>query len=201
MGLGKYQYFSKYTKFYTFLYTSADSVQITLGAHKPMETEDTQVVVTSQNVVVHEKFNQQTISDDIALVILLSDVVLNNNIQTVALPASNDNKYVGATAKISGWGLTDGFGNELAEVLNVLETTIISNEECKAVFSILRDSGICTTGDQQTGACNGDSGGPLTVNEVQVGIVSFGISRCLPGYPSAFTRTSSYLDWIEQNSS
>lgn len=47
----------------------------------------------------------------------------------------------------------------------------------------------------------GDSGGPLTVTingaEVEIGIVSFGSSRgCNLGYPSAFTRVTSYLEWI-----
>jgi secreted trypsin-like serine protease len=48
----------------------------------------------------------------------------------------------------------------------------------------------------------GDSGGPLITMEgdgiyTQVGIVSFGSSAgCTAGYPVAFTRVTSYLDWI-----
>jgi secreted trypsin-like serine protease len=49
----------------------------------------------------------------------------------------------------------------------------------------------------------GDSGGPLVYQEsdgrfTEVGIVSFGSSAgCERGYPAAFTRVTSYLDWIE----
>jgi secreted trypsin-like serine protease len=50
----------------------------------------------------------------------------------------------------------------------------------------------------------GDSGGPLVflLNGVysQVGIVSFGAAAsCQWGYPVAFTKVTSYLDWIESN--
>lgn len=50
----------------------------------------------------------------------------------------------------------------------------------------------------------GDSGGPLVVYESDgrptlVGITSFGIGfGCQVSWPPAFTRVSSYLDWIEQ---
>merc|ERR1712098_378497 len=54
------------------------------------------------------------------------------------------------------------------------------------------------------GTCNGDSGGPLGYYDetrerwIEVGIVSFGASAgCEVGYPSGFTRTNYYLDWIK----
>ena len=55
----------------------------------------------------------------------------------------------------------------------------------------------------------GDSGGPLNMKKdvkeagqvwTQVGIVSFGASAgCELGYPTGFTRTEYYLDWICSN--
>ena len=51
-------------------------------------------------------------------------------------------------------------------------------------------------------ALQGDSGGPLVYLEcdgvyTQVGIVSFGAAAgCELGYPAAFTRVTSYLNWI-----
>ncbi|KAJ8926768.1 hypothetical protein NQ314_020886 [Rhamnusium bicolor] len=47
------------------------------------------------------------------------------------------------------------------------------------------------------GTCNGDSGGPLVVGNEQIGLVSYGASGCPSGYPSAYTRIASFLDWIE----
>lgn len=51
----------------------------------------------------------------------------------------------------------------------------------------------------------GDSGGPLTVQSngtlIQVGIVSFGMRGCERGFPAAFVRVTSFVDWIAENSS
>jgi secreted trypsin-like serine protease len=50
----------------------------------------------------------------------------------------------------------------------------------------------------------GDSGGALVINNgdsyLQIGVVSFVSSLgCASGYPSGYTRVTSYLDWIETN--
>lgn len=43
------------------------------------------------------------------------------------------------------------------------------------------------------------TGGPLLVNGVQVGIVSWSVKPCgVPPYPGVFTEVSHYIDWIEQ---
>lgn len=49
----------------------------------------------------------------------------------------------------------------------------------------------------------GDSGGPLVVNDngtpVQVGVTSWVVSLgCAAGYPSGFSRVSSFRSWIDQ---
>ena len=54
-------------------------------------------------------------------------------------------------------------------------------------------------------ALQGDSGGPLIFLEsdgiyTEVGIVSFGAAAgCTLGYPVAFTRVTSFLSWISEN--
>lgn len=64
---------------------------------------------------------------------------------------------------------------------------------------------ICAKGIVQnhhnTGACMGDSGGPLTAVDdgvvTQIGVVSFVSSRgCAYGDPSGYTNVGKYLDWI-----
>ncbi|KAJ8916288.1 hypothetical protein NQ315_016429 [Exocentrus adspersus] len=66
-------------------------------------------------------------------------------------------------------------------------------------FDIVVDAQICTSGLDGGGSCNGDSGGPLVSDNVLIGVVSYGVSDCLPGYPSGFSRVTSFLDWIEKN--
>lgn len=183
------------------LFFRATSVDVLLGAHDITTTEDTQVRVTATKITVHDDWNESTITDDICLIELDEPVELTEAIKVVKLPSRSDASelYENQPCKVSGWGLTDGFGNSVSPVLNYAESTILSNKQCRQYFNILVDSEICMSGDDEKSACNGDSGGPLTVEGVQVGIVSYGIMWCLPGYPSAFTRVTSYLDWIQNN--
>lgn len=51
-------------------------------------------------------------------------------------------------------------------------------------------------GNGTVGSCNGDSGGPLLVDGIQVGLVSFGVSDCSAGYPSVYTRVTDFYSWI-----
>ena len=54
-----------------------------------------------------------------------------------------------------------------------------------------------------TGACHGDSGGPILAkfgtNVYLIGITSFGGESCNSGAPTVFTRVSAYFDWIVAN--
>ncbi|XP_049767891.1 brachyurin-like [Schistocerca cancellata] len=81
---------------------------------------------------------------------------------------------------------------------------IISNEKCWKYYGRMSvtSSILCAQGDKNRSTCNGDSGGPLTVDHngghILVGVVSFGSVRgCEQGIPVAFTRVTSYLTWIE----
>lgn len=87
-----------------------------------------------------------------------------------------------------------------------MASDILSNEDCKSIEHydlVIQPTHLCISGvsnDVKVGTCNGDSGGPLAVHGVQVGLVSFGYSDCEAGKPSVFTRLSKYRDWIRENS-
>ncbi|KAG8222285.1 hypothetical protein J437_LFUL003266 [Ladona fulva] len=44
----------------------------------------------------------------------------------------------------------------------------------------------------------GDSGGPLYVDNKNVGIVSWGQPCAIKGYPTVYTRVAEYIDWIQE---
>lgn len=52
----------------------------------------------------------------------------------------------------------------------------------------------------QSATCLGDGGGPLTVDGIQVGVVSFGIEDCEAGSPDVFVRLTEYTDWLKEHS-
>lgn len=82
----------------------------------------------------------------------------------------------------------------------------MTNRDCENVYgSVVTKGNICASGNGGKSSCNGDSGGPMTIQTknglTQVGIVSFGAAAgCERGYPHAYTRITEFLDWIEANS-
>lgn len=90
-------------------------------------------------------------------------------------------------------------------VLRYVKTEIITNTACTNFFpDVIRPTHVCASGVGGKSACNGDSGGPLTVEyEGQtrlVGLVQFGKAfGCSIGFPHVYTRVTEFLDWIENN--
>ncbi|KAJ8926763.1 hypothetical protein NQ314_020881 [Rhamnusium bicolor] len=181
----------------------ASSVEIILGAHNISERESTQVYLESSNITIHPDFKMDVAAFvyqyDIAVIYLPESVTLNEVIQTIKLPTTN-NTYVNNTGKVGGWGLTDPYNNiSYSSILLAQENMIISNEVCSLVYYDLKDYDICMKTSDTLSPCVGDYGSPLVVDDVQVGIVSQGVMFCIPGYPFIYTRVTSLLEWIKQS--
>lgn len=58
----------------------ASEVEVTLGAHNIDEDEDGQVVLTSNDFVIHEEYNATTRHNDIALINLPAGVPLSGKL-------------------------------------------------------------------------------------------------------------------------
>ncbi|XP_043803031.1 chymotrypsin-1-like [Apis laboriosa] len=151
-----------------------------------------------QKVVAHSGFNSLSLVNDIALIRLNQDISFNNLIQPIKL-ASGSNTYEGSSCILSGWGTTRLNGN-VPNNLQYINLLIEKQSECKKIHWRVQSSHICTFTKYGEGACHGDSGGPLVVNNVQVGIVSFG-QPCAVGTPDVYTRVSSFASWIQQHKS
>jgi len=178
-------------------------VEVILGAHNiQQQNETTQRRFQSSRVIIHPQWNRTSIQNDVALIILPQSVTLNANIQLVRLPQRWSNAdYVNEDAIVSGWGRASDSSNSISPVLREATVQIITNSQCNIRFlgSII-DSHICASGQWGRSGCNGDSGGALVVNGVQVGVVSFVIALgCEVGWPSVYARVTSYNDWIQTN--
>ncbi|XP_018802275.1 PREDICTED: serine proteases 1/2-like [Bactrocera latifrons] len=182
----------------------AQSVTVYLGATVRTSPE-VQITVSSSNIIIHSGWNPNTLKNDISL-IRISAVTYSSRIQPVSLPAisSSYSNYVGATAVASGWGLISDSATSVTSNLQYAYVPVVPNSVCSNVYgsSFVTSSNICisTTGGIST--CSSDSGGPLvdTASGIQIGLTSFGAADgCTKGYPAAFTRVTSYLDWIKSN--
>jgi len=185
------------------------SLTIVVGDHHKGNTQASEVTHTLQRIRMHQQYDGNSLSTeglphDIALLEVQTPMQFNQYVQPACLPGEEDLDLVGNNdCWITGWGLTQGSQDE--NVLQELNIEVRTNRDCENIWGqgMIRNSQVCL-GHGQTGACNGDSGGPLhcKVNGrwVLAGATSWGRSGCqTAGYPSVYTRVSSYLSWIAAN--
>lgn len=108
----------------------------------------------------------------------------------------------GKTALATGWGKTDN--NLFLNTLLITNFIIEDYSTCQALF-IPEDHFCALRGSSnELTTCNGDSGGPVVVDNKQVGITSYGWSSpgdkiCFSNSISAYTNVIYYLEWISHN--
>jgi len=150
-------------------------------------------------------YSKKTHTADIAIMRLKTPIAPTDNYKTVCMPQAR-RSYVGALGTVTGYGSQSQTFRRAAPKLRQVTVPIWENRKCSVVYKKnLTDSFLCA-GYEEGGkdACQGDSGGPLMTegpNErmMIVGVVSHGIGCGSPGYPGVYTRTTTYLDWIEKN--
>ncbi|XP_014100179.2 serine protease 1-like [Bactrocera oleae] len=180
---------------------TANFVQVYLGAivrTSPAVSYN----ISKSDIIVYPGWIKKTTKNDISL-IRIPTVNYTAAIQPVALPkiASSYPTYNGESVIASGWGRTSDTSTSAASKLQYATMTVISNAQCKKSYEGISASNICTATTGGISTCSGDSGGPLVLasSKVLVGVTSFSSNEgCSLGYPAAFTRLTSYLDWIEQ---
>ncbi|KAG5314502.1 EURM3 protein, partial [Acromyrmex insinuator] len=160
-----------------------------------------------QSIFIHEEYNPQILINDIALLRLQKPLKFSSRICSVNLPKQNQAVEGGSIAEVSGFGIISSEGEEAGH-LYFVDNIITNQTYCRELFDTaanitIQDTQICANDPTiQKGACVGDSGGPLTVTGLLVGLVSFGLypNICTSTeYPAVYTRVPSYIDWINKN--
>lgn len=80
---------------------------------------------------------------------------------------------------------------------------IVNQEKCVTAYEDYNTSvttnmicaGLFETGG--VGSCDHDTGGPLVVDGILVGITSWSYGCARPKFPSVFTKVSMYRSWID----
>ncbi|ROP40765.1 S1 family peptidase [Saccharothrix texasensis] len=96
-------------------------------------------------------------------------------------------------ATVYGWGRTAELSAP-SRRLREVDVPIRADAECAAEVPDYRPGVMLCAGYPEGGkdACEGDSGGPLTVAGELVGLVSYGRGCARPGQPGVYTRLSRY---------
>jgi secreted trypsin-like serine protease len=110
----------------------------------------------------------------------------------------------GSTAVIAGWGITSFKQKLPTEALRFAETVVQGAKWCKGnAPPFYAKSELCTISPPTyaTGACSGDSGGPLLAQRptgeiVEIGIAVHVYGRCSTRRPSVFVNVGSISAWV-----
>lgn len=166
-------------------------------------TENGRAIRSGLGITRHRHHVERFHINDIALIPLNASLVFSDVIQPVKIPVRGES-YHNIPVITSGFGQKFATNGTVADVLQWAPMNTINNFRCAQEFRnplLLRPSIICAIGDNRQSTCVGDAGGPLITRDgVLIGITSFWRNEgCWAGGPSAFTRFTEYLDWIERD--
>lgn len=150
--------------------------------------------------ISHPSYSSWTVDYDIGIIII--DDSFDFNHLKISLIAIKESRPVnGKIGTIAGWGYREEFGPS-SQNLEEVQVPIISTADCTSSYGVgeITERMICagylTTGGKD--ACQGDTGGPLVVDNQLVGLVSWGRGCARPNYPSVYTFVNSLKQWIDE---
>ncbi|EDV96187.1 GH16120 [Drosophila grimshawi] len=163
------------------------------------------IQVEQSRIIVHANWTLSTVANDISLIELPTHVEYNDRVRAAHLPRGLNGSYSDyehKTAFASGWGRESDSSISVSPTLRYVAMPVMPYSRCRMYWGgSLSEKMICMSTTSGKSTCHGDSGGPLVNKEDDVdyiiGITSFGLSMgCEIGFPTIFTRVTSYLDWI-----
>ncbi|KAM7336909.1 hypothetical protein ACRRTK_003028 [Alexandromys fortis] len=164
------------------------------------------------NIVIHEKFNNH-MSNDIAILKLKYPVPWSPLVQPICLPTINFRPTIGTMCWVVGWGKenTKGAPNTPYHVQG-LAARIVNNEICNHRYQFLLQKNqkkfiendmLCTSSEWGLDTCQDTSGSSLVcqMNKtwVQMGVVSWNFGCGRRQFPSIYTSTSHFTQWIKRH--
>jgi len=161
------------------------------------ETEVETIWLEVENVIIHEEYSFP--ANDIALIVLKEEVDLSIY-NTVCLPEENEN-FAGQNARDKGWGSLEFLSGDYPDTLQKVDLPVKSLEECLEQWpQAVEAKMLCAGGIEGEGACNGDSGGPLSIQvdgrHKVIGIVSGGAGCAAENEFTFYAEVSKFIPWI-----
>lgn len=191
-------------------YSSARFLKVRLGEHDVSSSDEhhRHVEYDAARVVLHPRFNNETLENDIALLRLDAPVNRQPHINIVCLPdtpTEESELLASSTCYITGWGRRSETSNH-SFVLKEVNVPIWRQDRCVSALQLqfgsefsLPGTSLCA-GAEGRDACDGDGGGPLVCSKkskwYQLGVISFGIGCGRKNVPGVYTRVQAFSTWI-----
>lgn len=197
--------------------------RVAVGRYFRNVDSDGSYLVSTIETAIHPDFTfGRNFTNDVALLRLSAPVTdfptvaLNSNPDgAISFLSSSRNK----TGTILGWGIIQNGG--IPEELRMGQVAMIAPMDCQNVDAFKRAAApitktmLCAKGQQvpatqvwpalpAVDACQGDSGGPLVLSpmgqdpaqDIQFGIISFGVGCGKPGVPGVYTDVAQVSSFI-----
>jgi secreted trypsin-like serine protease len=174
--------------------------RIVTGAVDPLTPGAT--VSRALGVIVYPGFARKVDDGDAALLVLSTPV----SAPPIGLATRSETAHLsaGLPAVMAGWGLTSYVQRLPTETLQSAGTAVQGRKWCAAhAPPFFAKSEICAVAPPSyaTGACSGDSGGPLLEQRpsgeaVQIGIAVHVYGRCSTHHPSVYVSVGAIAAWI-----
>jgi secreted trypsin-like serine protease len=160
-------------------------------------------ISTVSGVLPYEGYARKVDDSDAALLVLATATTAPA--VRLATASHGVKLHAGTRATMVGWGETHYGQSGPTRVLNWADTAVQSNHWCKRnAPPFYGRSEICTIDPPSyaTGACSGDSGGPLLARDgsgevVEVGIAVHVYAECSTRLPTVFTRVKPLAAWVQ----
>ena len=183
-------------------------IQVVAGDHDWTSDSESRIFRSDVlQIIRHPRFGQRaTFDNDFALLRLKTPLDFKQypGIRPACMPKRHNFVGVDVQGWASGWGLLDP-DNKRAQAtkLQSVDVFTMSNRRCEILYEdngSVTDSMLCAKSYSGGDACYGDSGGPFVNKEDElIGVVSWGKSCAQPQWPGVYSRVSTALDWIYDN--
>jgi len=178
-------------------------LHVEIGRYDLSDESEIYEKIGIKHEIPHPDFEMDTLDYDIMLVELESP----SDYQPIKLDDGSQSFTDGMDLTVIGWGKTSTWGRE-SDILLETEVDYMLRDTCKKRYFFLgaeiTDRMICASRPGRD-ACQGDSGGPLIIKgfdsseDVQVGVVSWGIGCGLRLIPGVYSTVAKALDFIDMH--
>jgi secreted trypsin-like serine protease len=163
-------------------------------------------------VYIHPLFDQQLLTNDLAILRLNKAIDLNNSdISTICLPNTSEFNLdlaeyppTGVNLIAIGWGITEPFTELPSPILRQVTLQAMASNDTSCTNTINDDIRQFCAGYSEGGkdTCKGDSGGPLMFFQngrwQLTGLTSYGGICGSPGFAGVYTRVAYYDSYIQE---
>ena len=108
-----------------------DSVQVLLGEHNYLDHD--YFLVDVAQIIQHQYYNETTMNNDVAILVLAKPISFTRTMKPVCLPADTESQYALETATVTGWGSIMS-GGPSSNILQEVDVTVWPEHACRNAY-------------------------------------------------------------------